>query len=64
MIIAIPKENLFEFLKKNETYDGWGRILLFKDWDALAEYKEENRYICAAADLDDYVTFEIKELPL
>ena len=64
MIIAIPKECLFEFLKKNETHDGWQRILLAKDRAALAEYEDENRYLDCGADLDDYVTFEIKELPL
>lgn len=64
MIIAIRKETLFEFLKNNGTLDTGDRILFFKDWDAVDEYRQENRYMDAAANLDDYVAFEIKELPL
>ncbi len=64
MIIAIAKDDLFEFLKKNETFNGYPRVLMAKDRAALDEYVYEWRHTNLAVDLDDYVIFEIKELPL
>lgn len=64
MIIAIAKDDLFEFLKKNETFNGCARVLMAKDRAALDEYLYEWRYTGLAVDLNDYVILEIKELPL
>ena len=63
MIIAFLKETLFEVLKTNEV-QGVGGVLVAKDRDALTEYLDKYSSVLTYNDLDDYVIFEIKELPL